>query len=196
MSTQQTESIEPQARGRAGGAQKVRSDVLVAARKMFSEHGIHAVSVRDIAKEVGVSHTLLHLYFGSKDEIVRQVLQSYQSGIAEGGPAVGADGIDIAESFKAAVGQSDFLRVLAAALLERVVPERVSPDFKTPLVAGASLKAPEGVDPKVLGMVFAATAVGWATSADWLREQFGVADMTEEQLLTQVGELLDRMAAK
>ncbi len=43
-----------------------------AARRLFAEHAIRAVSVRDVAKEAGVTHGLVHHYFGTKEQLIRR----------------------------------------------------------------------------------------------------------------------------
>ncbi len=47
-----------------------------AAKRLFSEQGILAVSVRDIAREAGVTHGLVHHYFGTKEALAEEVIRS------------------------------------------------------------------------------------------------------------------------
>lgn len=37
-----------------------------AAEELFSQHGLHGVTLKDVAKQVGVHHTLLNYYFADK----------------------------------------------------------------------------------------------------------------------------------
>src|SRR6478735_9458269 len=37
-----------------------------AAEELFSQHGLHGVTLKDVAKQVGVHHTLLNYYFSDK----------------------------------------------------------------------------------------------------------------------------------
>jgi AcrR family transcriptional regulator len=37
-----------------------------AAEELFSQHGLHGVTLKDVAKQVGVHHTLLNYYFNDK----------------------------------------------------------------------------------------------------------------------------------
>ena len=39
--------------------------ILDAAEELFSRHGLHGVTVRDIADKVGVHKSLIHYYFAS-----------------------------------------------------------------------------------------------------------------------------------
>lgn len=185
------------ARPQQSGPERVRAAVVDAATKLFAERGIHAVSVREIAREVGVSHTLLHLYFGSKEEIVREVLTS-----RNGRYAAAIDGSsDIAVGVKAAFTQlaadRDWLRAVAAGLIEGIIPHRVQTN---PMAQAAFLKKFEGaepsddrVDPRLMGAAITSMIVGWAVTQDWLREGAGLGDLTDEEFVDGMGSLLERM---
>ena len=43
-----------------------RAQILDAAEDLFSKHGLHGVTLKDVAKLVGVHHTLLNYYFNDK----------------------------------------------------------------------------------------------------------------------------------
>jgi AcrR family transcriptional regulator len=40
--------------------------ILDAAEELFAQHGLHGVTLKDVAKQVGVHHTLLNYYFSDK----------------------------------------------------------------------------------------------------------------------------------
>lgn len=51
----------------------MRRGIVAAARKLFLRDGVEAVSMRNLANEVGCSPMWLYRYFGSKQEILWQV---------------------------------------------------------------------------------------------------------------------------
>jgi AcrR family transcriptional regulator len=53
----------------------VKSRILDVAAKLFSQHGVDSVSIRTIAAEAGINHSLVIRYFGSKDELVTAILR-------------------------------------------------------------------------------------------------------------------------
>ena len=55
--------------GRRSGKPDTRAEILAAARRLFAEEGFTSVSMRRIAGEAGVDPSLIHHYFGSKDEL-------------------------------------------------------------------------------------------------------------------------------
>src|SRR5450756_692759 len=58
-----------------GAREATTAAMLEAAEELFAAYGFTAVCVRDIAKQEGVSHALVHRYLGNKDDIYRKVLQ-------------------------------------------------------------------------------------------------------------------------
>lgn len=55
--------------GRRTGPVDTRQDILVAARKLFGEHGYDATSLRAVAREADVDPALVHHYFDGKSDL-------------------------------------------------------------------------------------------------------------------------------
>ncbi len=47
--------------------------ILDAAEYLFSKHGFHGVTLKNVAQRVGVHHTLLNYYFGDKEKLFEAV---------------------------------------------------------------------------------------------------------------------------
>src|SRR4051812_18429016 len=60
---------------RPRGREAVMAAVLDAAMTLFAARGPASVSVRDIAAAAGVNHALVHRHFGSKQAVLRAVLE-------------------------------------------------------------------------------------------------------------------------
>jgi AcrR family transcriptional regulator len=54
-------------------SQETKQAILTAARNMFSDRGFNAVTMRDIAKEAGCSHTTIYIYFQDKEELLHDL---------------------------------------------------------------------------------------------------------------------------
>ena len=65
-----TQSEKPARRSRKA-EQRAESieQILDAAEELFSRHGLHGVTLKDVAKQVGVHHTLLNYYFDDKKKL-------------------------------------------------------------------------------------------------------------------------------
>lgn len=61
--------------GGRGARRDTRMAILGAAARKFRENGYAAVSLRDIAKSAGLTTGSLYYHFGSKDEVVEEVLK-------------------------------------------------------------------------------------------------------------------------
>jgi AcrR family transcriptional regulator len=53
-------------------------NILLAAEKLFAQHGYHGVSIRDIAAEAGVPLALVGYYYGAKSELYVAIFESWQ----------------------------------------------------------------------------------------------------------------------
>ncbi|MEH3158855.1 MAG: TetR/AcrR family transcriptional regulator [Sphingomonas taxi] len=62
-----TQTAEPARRSRkADQRAETMEQILDAAEALFSQHGLHGVTLKDVARQVGVHHTLLNYYFSDK----------------------------------------------------------------------------------------------------------------------------------
>jgi AcrR family transcriptional regulator len=64
----------PAGRRSAAEAERTRAGLVAAARRLFAERGIDAVSTREIAAAAGVAHGLVRHHFGSKAGIWQAVI--------------------------------------------------------------------------------------------------------------------------
>jgi len=60
--------------GRRRGSPDTREAILEVARRLFSDKGFDATTVRGIASEAGVDPAMIHHYFGTKEELFREAL--------------------------------------------------------------------------------------------------------------------------
>lgn len=58
-------------------------EVLLTARRVFTESGFHGTSVEDLSNATGLSKGSLYGAFGDKDALFRRVLEEYCASIAE-----------------------------------------------------------------------------------------------------------------
>ena len=61
--------------GRRSGKPDTRAEILAAARTLFAAEALESVSMRRIAAEAGVDPSLIHHYFGSKDDLFLAAIQ-------------------------------------------------------------------------------------------------------------------------
>ena len=57
--------------------------ILLAAEKLFAQHGYHAVTIRQIAEEAGVPLALVGYYYGAKHELFQAIFEHWNQTIEE-----------------------------------------------------------------------------------------------------------------
>jgi len=60
-----------------------KSDILLAAEKLFAQRGYHAVTIRQIAQEAGVPLALVGYYYGQKHELFHAIFAHWNQTIEE-----------------------------------------------------------------------------------------------------------------
>jgi AcrR family transcriptional regulator len=80
----------PAARGRKpkGMGPERREEILAHALRLFSEHGVHTVSTRQIAAAVGISQPSLYAYFPTRQALLEEVCARAFRGLTQSMEAV------------------------------------------------------------------------------------------------------------
>ncbi len=158
--------------------------MLVAAQHLFAERGFHAVSVRDIAAEAGVSHALVHRYLGSKEAILTAVMKRHTGPVLEVARVAGGVREAVPDMFRELrVHRADYLKLLARMGMDSVPFDIVKPEFPAYalliklLTADAAERGRELPDPRVLAASLTALAIGWTVTEDWLVRASGLGDV-------------------
>lgn len=60
-----------------------RDDILAVAARLFADRGVAATSVREIADQVGILSGSLYHYFGSKDQMVSELVLAWLDTVTE-----------------------------------------------------------------------------------------------------------------
>lgn len=167
-----------------GDSAVTRQVILAAARDLFATRGVHNVSVRQIAAAAGVNHALVHRYFGTKSDMVAEILQNEAAAMSSMG-RLDADTVTslaaLGEIFTYVLteGRTSLLLMLRAEI-DGLAPERLlggSPMRPLALLAewldmrGA---ATEGADPRIVAMVLGAALMGFASVQPMLTAGVGL----------------------
>jgi AcrR family transcriptional regulator len=109
---------------RANGARNVAEACIEAALRIIDAHGVEALSMRDIARELGVSHQAPYKHFASRDHILAEIMRREYSAFAHYLDANAASG-----------APQQRMRNMGAAYLAYAAehPKRYRLMFETPL---------------------------------------------------------------
>ncbi len=187
-------TVEAKPRGR----EQIRSAVLSATSALVAECGPDGFSVRDIAARAGINHALVHRHFGTKADVLEQMLaveaEAVVAAVIESGlPTSGEAGTDVVAELLDLLAESpSYWRTLVHAVLDS--PEAALPGTAstTELFSGLWLDShpDDAVQTSVAGM----SVLGWlifgkfmseATGADPEDVRRAVAEQVSELIATQ-----------
>jgi AcrR family transcriptional regulator len=175
----------------------VREDIVAAAEELFSVRSPSEVSLREIAARAGVQHSLITRHFGSKDALVREVvertLDGYVAAVSSCDDAV--DGFVRALEHVAAHPAS--FQAMARALIDEAGDApRIDPTAGLRIhrdQLGSCADDADDVDPDVLVVALMAFTSGWAFLEDrWLRTA-GLGDADRARVRGQIAQLIRRL---
>ena len=113
-------SAPPKNRSRAAAHNRPdrRAAILLAAEKLFAEHGYHAVSIRQIALEAQVPLALVAYYYGQKHELFHAIFAHWRGTIDAR--------MDLLREAQASPPDSGHLRRIVEAFVNPVLAMRAS----------------------------------------------------------------------
>jgi AcrR family transcriptional regulator len=221
MSPRKPSPTKPAAAPRAGkrtpgrpyaDAPDQRAGLLDAALACFVRHGIAAASLRDIAREAGVTPALLHYYFGDKAQLLEAVVQERAMPVFEmvrGRLAQAGD--DVAEIVAAFVcGVSEAVKrypwwpqlwvrevLCEGGALRDLLLTRIAPDLGRMLAARFTRAQAQGrlnpdLDPRLLLPTLVGLTLFPAAGAPIWRQVFDAQDLGMDDVRRHALALLDR----
>src|SRR5687768_6549519 len=106
------------------GRDQVRSAVLTATSALVAERGPDGFSVREIAARAGVNHALVHRHFGTKSDVLKEMLAldaaAVVAAVTDAGlPTSGTAGADVVtELLEVLAARPSYWRALVHAVLD------------------------------------------------------------------------------
>jgi AcrR family transcriptional regulator len=160
-----------------------------AATELFAERGPAATSLRDVAARAGVNYGLIHQYIGTKDDLLRLVVQQVSEQTAERVAAGGSVRELVADAVHG--GTSPYLRTVARALLDGQDPAALlerSPAM-TALIARLVAAAPAGTDPEEVAVqvvTMMSLVMGWRLFGPFLMSAAGLGDHPVDEVADRI----------
>ncbi len=181
------------------GRSEVTAAILSAARDLFAHRGYAAVSVRDLAEAAGVNHGLVHRHFGSKEAVLRAVLQSMFSEVgAEAQGALDPDAPDfIRRLFPVAALREQDWRILMRAVLDGF--DFRDAGFSFP-ITGAVLRhviaqqGSDGVEARERAAAIIAGGIGWLLLEPYLTVTLDMPESHPGDRLDRISRLFQTLA--
>jgi AcrR family transcriptional regulator len=188
-----------------GDSEQTKAEIMRAARQLFAERGILAVSVRDVAKAAGVTHGLIHHYFGTKEQLTQEVIRGE---VAFGAQVLAANPIEASEDALAVMRRvlrhflterTDSALLIARAELtgyepEKLVPEGTQNALEVMAKRFAELQAVAKphvaqLDPALVSVCVGAAVFGLITMHPWLMTAAGLPPEDYESRIDEIIEI-------
>jgi AcrR family transcriptional regulator len=182
-----------------GGATK--QEILRAIRGLFATRDIASVSIRDIAAEAGVSHGLVQRYFGTREQMISEIIRQEIAGYNAGPtflpvPAGAAARERWRQDFKPGLKRfAEYAAIIVRAELAGYRPEdMLDPTTETPaeqlaaMIATMQLQAglADAPDPRMVSATVNAVLFAFATMSPWLMASVGMPARSYEAHLDDV----------
>jgi AcrR family transcriptional regulator len=168
-----TSSHHPKPHGR----DQVRTAVLAATRDLVAERGPDGFSVREIAARAGVNHALVHRHFGTKSDVLKEMLAmdaaAVVAAITDAGlPTRGAAGADVVtELLEVLAARPSYWRALVHAVLDS--PQAAVPGTAATTDLFSGLWSGAEPDRAVSTSVAAVTTLGWLVFGRFVTDAIG-----------------------
>ncbi|MEV7398195.1 TetR/AcrR family transcriptional regulator [Aeromicrobium sp. NPDC092404] len=159
------------------GREQVRTAVLTATSALVAERGPDGFSVRDIAARAGVNHALVHRHFGTKADVLEQMLAAdaevvvaavVESGLPTSG---GATPDVVAELLDLLAERPSYWRTLVHAVLDS--PEAALPGTASTTELFSGLWDGDDPDRAVATSAAGASVLGWLIFGQFMSEATG-----------------------
>jgi AcrR family transcriptional regulator len=171
--------------------------VLSATRDLVAERGPDGFSVREIAARAGVNHALVYRHFGTKSDVLREMLAldaaALVAAITEAGlPTRGAAGPDVVtELLEVLAARPSYWRALVHAVLDS--PQAAVPGTAATTELFSGLWRGGEPDRAVSTSVAAVTTLGWLVFGRFVADAIGgdaeaVRRAVAEQISAQASE--------
>ena len=186
--------------GRRSGNPDTRAEILAAARRLFAEEGYESVSMRRIASEAGVDPSLIHHYFGSKDDLFMAAIEipfdpaPEVAAVLKGGELEGAGG-RLMHAFVAiwdGPHQEKLLAVVRSSLSKPAMSFVLRQLFEHRIVKTVEENLGGQVDHIPVRAGFIASQVFGLVVARYILKLEPVASLSAAQLAETIGPTLDR----
>jgi len=196
--SEHTTTHEPDDSQRPSGRDEIMAAVLDAATKLFSTRPPSAVSVRQIADEAGVQHSVVHRYFGTKEDLLQAVIREGSRRQTEAMAEVRHATPEMA--LEAALQQGPYFRALLLASMEGTDPRAMLDSMESTqsvfdLVAShpspVHMQGGPRFDPRIIIVVVMATLMGWQGAESTLTYLAHLDDEDPVDVRRQMAELLD-----
>jgi len=182
-----------------------RKALLEAAETVFLEKGFGNTALSEIARRAGITKSLIHHYFGSKENLWREVKQrrfdhyalEQMQMLAEADPTADLLRNSVKLYFRFLKQNPEIVRILAWMFLERDQEDCLKKDQQLTEAGVAQIRAGQkaghlrdDLDPRFILFVFLGLVQHWYQDKEHFVHDFGTAGLPEDLDEAYLGDML------
>src|SRR4030095_10179918 len=184
------------------GGEAIKEAILQSAEKLLAKYSPTEISLRQIAREANVNHSLVHRYFGTKEKVIVAVHERIISNLgAQFSQIESLDGGNIEKLFQINERNPSRRILLARAMLDGADPQLIRHHFPImeQLVKLLEKKksesaAPTEYDAETLAAFLTGAVMGWFLYEPYLFAATGLDTRDKSKVHDQIIEILERMS--
>jgi len=185
------------------GGEAIKEAILRATEKLLSKHSPTEISLRQIARAANVNHSLIHRYFGTKENVVLAVHDRIISKLGEQFSAIESLDGNIGRLFKINEQNPSRRILLARAMLDGADPSLIRHHFPTvhQLIDLLKKKKSESAgsseyDTETLAAFFVGAVMGWFLYEPFLLAATGLDAKNRDKVHREIVEILEKIATQ
>jgi AcrR family transcriptional regulator len=190
-------AIQPAAKPRRS-REDVSAALIAAAATLYAGSSSSAVTVRKIAAEAGVNPSLVSRYFGSKDNLVRAVVERSQLRIAARAIHMDDARAGIGRVLMSLLAEKEFVAILARACLDDTLSElptgyHAMRGLLERLIVEAQGANADAVDPRIVVACLASMGLGYGLFGEFIRRGAQLEDWSDDEIEAGLVEVARRV---
>ena len=183
------------------GREEIKEAILQATEELLARHSPTEISLRQIAKSANLNHSLIHRYFGTKENVILAVHDRIISKLGAQFSAIDSLDGNVEKLFKINEENPSRRVLLARAMLDGADPHLIRHHFPTihQLIELIKKKKsetakPTEYDPETLAAFLAGAVMGWFLYEPFLLASTGLENRDKNKVHKQIIEILEKIA--
>jgi AcrR family transcriptional regulator len=183
------------------GGEAIKEAILRATEKLLAKHSPTEISLRQIARAAHVNHSLIHRYFGTKENVILEVHERIISKLGEQFSAIESLDGNIGRLFKINEQNPSRRILLARAMLDGADPSLIRHHFPTVHQLIELLKkkksktaAASDYDAETLAAFFVGAVMGWFLYEPFLLAATGLDTRNRDKVHREIVGILENVA--
>ena len=183
------------------GREAIIEAILQATEELLAKHNPTEISLRQIAKSANINHSLIHRYFGTKENVILAVHDRIINKLGEQFSAIESLDGNIEKLFKINEKNPSRRILLARAMLDGADPHLIRHHFPTiqQLIELIKKKKSETAEPteydaETLAAFLAGAVMGWFLYEPFLLASTGLEKKDKNKVHSQIIKILEKIA--